>query len=50
MPLAMENYAKKVRVTPMTKNCNPSSSNLIGIIIVLKLVIEPTLDQESKKA
>ena len=50
MSLAMENCAKKVRVTPRTKNCIPSSSNLTGIINVLKLVIEPTLDQESKKA
>ena len=50
MPLATENCAKKVRVTPRTKNCIPSLSNLIGIINVLKLVIEPTLDQESKKA
>ena len=50
MPLAMESHAKKVWVTPMTKNCIISSSNLVGIINVLKLVIEPTLDQESKKA
>ena len=50
MPLAMENYAKTVRVTPRTKNCILSSSNLVGIINVLKLVIESTLDQESKKA
>ena len=49
MLLAMESCAKKVRVTPRTKNCIPSSSNLIRIINVLKLVIEPTLDQESKK-
>ena len=36
MPLAMENHAKKVRVTPRTKNCIPSLSNLIGIMNVLK--------------
>ena len=53
MPLAMENCAKKVRVTPRTKNGIPSLSNLTWayiVINVLKLVIEPTLDQESKKA
>jgi len=50
MPLATENCAKKVRVTPRTKNCIPSSSNLTGIINVLKLAIESTLDQESKEA
>ena len=50
MPLAMENCAKKVRVTPRTKNCILSSSNLTGIINILKLAIESTLDQESKEA
>ena len=50
MHLAMENCAKKVRVTPRTKNCIPSSSNLTGIINVLKLVIESTLDQEIHQA
>ena len=50
MPLATENCAKKVQVTPRTKNCIPSSSNLTGIINVLKLVIESTLDQEIRKA
>ena len=37
MPLATENCAKKVRVTPRTKNCIPSSSNLTKIINVLKI-------------
>ena len=50
MPLAMESCAKKVRVTPRTKNCIPSSSNLTGIINVLKLATESTLNQESKEA
>ena len=49
MTLAMENCAKKVQVTPRTKNCIPSSSNLTGIINVLKLTIESILDQESEK-
>ena len=44
MPLAAENCAKKVRVTPKTKNCIPCSSHLTRIINVLKLVTEPTLD------
>ena len=50
MPLSTESHAKKVRVTPRTKNCIPSSSNLTGIINVLKLAKESTLDQESKEA
>ena len=53
MPLAKESYAKKIRVTPRTKNYIQGSSNLTWayiVINVLKLVIEPTLDQESKKA
>ena len=37
MPLAMENCAKKVQVTPRTKNCIPSLSNLTGIVNVLKV-------------
>ena len=37
MPLAKENCAKKVRVTPRIKNCIPSSSYLTGIINVLKI-------------
>ena len=37
MPLAMESCAKKVQVTPRTKNCIPSSSNLTRIINVLKI-------------
>ena len=37
MPLAMENCAKNVWVTPRTKNGIPSSSNLTGIINVLKI-------------
>ena len=35
--LAKESYAMKVQVTPRTKNGIPSSSNLIGIINVLKI-------------
>ena len=50
MPLAKENCAKKVRVTPRTKNCIPSSRNLTGIINVLKIVEESLSDQESEKA
>ena len=50
MTLAIENCAKKVRVTPRTKNCIPSLSNLTKIINILKLAIESTLDQESKEA
>ena len=50
MPTAMESYAKKIWTTPRTKNGIPSSSNLTGIINVLKLTIESTLDQESKEA
>ena len=50
MPLAMGSCAKKVRVTPRIKNCIPSSSNLTGIINVLKLATESTLNQESKEA
>ena len=34
--LAKESCAKKVRVTPRTKNCIPSLSNLARIINVLK--------------
>ena len=37
MPLATEDYVKKVRVTPRTKNFIPNLSNLIGIINVLKI-------------
>ena len=37
MPLAMENHAKKVRVTLRTKNCVPKSSNLTEIVNVLKI-------------
>ena len=37
MSLARESYAKKIRTTPRTKNCTPSSSNLTGIIHVLKI-------------
>ena len=53
MPLATESYAKKIRTTPWIKNCVWELSNLTRayiVINVLKLVIEPTLDQESKKA
>ena len=50
MPLAMKNCAKKVWVTPRTKNYIPSLSNLTEIINALKLAIESTLDQESKEA
>ena len=48
--LEPENCAKKVQVTPRIKNSIPSSCNLTGIINILKLVIEPTLRQESKNA
>ena len=37
MALAMENCAKKVQVTPRTKNFIPSLSNLTGIVNVLKV-------------
>jgi len=37
MPLATENYAKKVRVTPRIKSYIPSSSNLARNINVLKI-------------
>ena len=37
MTLVTENCAKKVRVTPRTKNRIPSSSYLTGIINVLKI-------------
>ena len=50
LPLATEGCAKKVRVTPIAKNCISSSSNLTEIINILKLVIEPTLRQENKNA
>ena len=50
MPLATESCANKVWVTPRTKNCILSSSNLTGIINILKLAIESTLEQESKEA
>ena len=53
MPLAKESYANKIRTTPWTKNCVWELSNLTSayiVINVLKLVIEPTLDQESKEA
>ena len=50
MPLVTKNCAKKVRETPRTKNCIPSSSYLTGIINVLKLATESTLNQESKEA
>jgi len=53
MPLAKEGYANKIRKTPWTKNCVWELSNLTSayiVINVLKLVIEPTLDQESKEA
>ena len=50
MPLAMENCAKKVRVAPRIKSCIPSSSNLTGIINVLKIGVDSLLDQEDKEA
>ena len=53
MSLARGSYAKKIETTPWTKNCVWELSNLTWayiVINVLKLVIEPTLDQESKKA
>ena len=37
MSLVRESYAKKIRTTPRTKNCTPSSSNLTRIIHVLKI-------------
>ena len=37
MPLTTDNCANKVRVTPRTKNCILSSSNLVEIINVLKI-------------
>ena len=37
MPLAKERLAKKIWTTPRTKNCISSSSNLTGIINVLKI-------------
>ena len=51
--LAKESYAKKIRTTPWIKNCVWELSNLTWayiVIKVLKLVTEPTLDQESEKA
>ena len=46
MPLAMESCAKKVWVTPRTKNCIPSLSNLTRIINVLKIGSTILSDQE----
>ena len=37
MPLATENHAKKVQVTPRTKSCIPISSNLAENVNVLKI-------------
>ena len=53
MPLAKDWLAKKTWMTPWTYNCVWELNNLTWayiVINVLKLVIEPTLDQESKKA
>ena len=49
MPLATENYAKKVRVTPRIKSYIPSSSNLARNINVLKIVEEFSSDQEIRQ-
>ena len=48
MPLATENHAKKVRVTPRTKNCISGSSNLTRIN--KRLVVESSSDQEIHQA
>ena len=53
MSLARESYAKKIRMTPWTQNYAWELSSLTWayiVIKVLKLVTEPTLDQESEKA
>ena len=50
MSLATSNYAKKVRVTPRTKNCIPSLSNLTKIINVLKIGSRIPSDQEIRQA
>ena len=50
MPLTMENYAKKVRVTLRIKSCIPSSSNFTRIINVLKIGSRFFSDQGHKEA
>jgi len=48
--LAMENCTKKVRVTPRTKSCIPSSSNLTESLMFWRWVVDSFLDQEDKEA